>query len=258
MPGRPGTSSRASSAAVLLPLAAVILVTGCGGGRGGGGAAAPATTRAATPPPAQTRAAAFPQAGVILRERVAVRSAPRRSAREVEVLHQFRADNRPTIVFAIGSTDDPSGRSWYRIELPGRTNRLKGWIDAATVKLRTVRARIVIDRGTRTLKLYDRARLRFRTRVAVGRPGMETPLGSFYVVAGFRPTERALGVYAFETSAYSKLSEWPGGGIIGIHGTPQPELLGTAASHGCVRVSNAAARTLERLVPIGAAISIVD
>lgn len=257
MPGRPVLSSRASSAAAVLPLAAVILVAGCGGGRGGG-AAEPAATHAATPPQAKTRAAAFPQAGVILRETVSVRSAPRRSAREVKVLRQFRADNRPTIVFAIGSADDSSGRSWYRIEVPGRTNTLKGWIDAANAKLRPVRARIVIDRGAQTLKLYDRARLRFRTRVAVGRPGMETPLGSFYVVAGFRPTERALGVYAFETSAYSKLSEWPGGGIIGIHGTPQPELLGTAASHGCVRVSNAAARTLERLVPIGAAISVVD
>jgi lipoprotein-anchoring transpeptidase ErfK/SrfK len=60
-----------------------------------------------------------------------------------------------------------------------------------------------------------------------------------------------------ETSAYSKLSEWPGGGIIGIRGTPQPQVLGTAASHGCVRVSNSAARTLERLVPVGTAISIV-
>jgi lipoprotein-anchoring transpeptidase ErfK/SrfK len=67
-----------------------------------------------------------------------------------------------------------------------------------------------------------------------------------------------LGAYALETSAYSNLSEWPGGGIIGIHGTPQPELLGRAVSHGCVRVSNAAALTLERLVPMGAAISIVD
>jgi lipoprotein-anchoring transpeptidase ErfK/SrfK len=252
---RRGTSSPASIAAALLPLAAVILVSGCGGGGGGGGL--PAET-AATPPSVETRAAAFPQAGMILRETIVVRAAPSRSARSIEVLRQFRPDNRPTIVFAVGSVRDRSGESWYRIHVPGRTNALKGWIAATTVKLQTVRTRIVVDRSARTLKLYDQARLRFQTKVAVGRPGTETPTGSFYVRAGFRATEPWLGAYALETSAYSNLSEWPGGGIIGIHGTPQPELLGTAASHGCVRVSNAAALTLARLVPMGAAISIVD
>jgi lipoprotein-anchoring transpeptidase ErfK/SrfK len=200
----------------------------------------------------------FPEAGMMLRETIAVRAAPSRSARAFGVLRQFRPDNRPTIVFAISSVRNRSGASWYRIDVPARTNALKGWIDAATVKLHPVRTRLVIDRSARTLKLYDRARLRFQTRVAVGRPATPTPTGAFYVRAGFRATEPWLGAYALETSAYSKLSEWPGGGIIGIHGTPQPELLGTAVSHGCVRVSNAAALTLERVVPMGAAISIVN
>jgi lipoprotein-anchoring transpeptidase ErfK/SrfK len=204
------------------------------------------------------QAAVFPQAGMILRATIAVRAAPSRSAREIKVLRQFRSDNRPTIVFAIGSVHDRSGASWYRIHVPARVNALRGWIDASTVKLETVRTRIVIDRSARTLKLYDQARLRFRTKVAVGRPGTATPTGDFYVQAGFRATEPMLGAYAFETSAYSTLSEWPGGGIIGIHGTPRPELLGKAVSHGCVRVSNAAALALERLVPMGAAITIVD
>jgi lipoprotein-anchoring transpeptidase ErfK/SrfK len=195
---------------------------------------------------------------MMLREKIAVRAAPRRNARAIGVLRQFRPDNRPTMVFAVGSVRDRRGASWYHISVPARTNALKGWIDAATVNLQTVRTRIVIDRSARTLKLYDRARLRFATRVAVGRAGTETPTGTFYVQAGFRATEPWLGAYALETSAYSKLSEWPGGGIIGIHGTPQPELLGRAVSHGCVRVSNAAALTLERLVPMGAAISIVN
>jgi hypothetical protein len=195
---------------------------------------------------------------MILREKIAVRAAPSRSARAIGVLRQFRPDNRPTIVFAVGSLRNGSGVSWYRIDVPARTNALKGWIDAATVKLHPVRTRLVVDRGARTLKLYKQARLRFQTRVAVGRPATPTPTGTFYVQAGFRATEPWLGAYALETSAYSKLSEWPGGGIIGIHGTPQPELLGRAVSHGCVRVSNAAALTLERLVPMGAAISIVN
>jgi lipoprotein-anchoring transpeptidase ErfK/SrfK len=193
---------------------------------------------------------------VILRDTVVARSAPSAHAHVLAVLRQFRSDNRPTVVFAVGSARDARGRSWYHIDLPGRSNARRGWIAAAAAQLHAVHMRIVIDLSSRTLKFYDRGRLRLRTTVAVGRPGMETPTGDFYVRAEYRASEPALGAYAFETSAYSKLSEWPGGGIIGIHGTPQPQLLGTAASHGCVRVSNTAALRLKRLVRVGTAITI--
>jgi lipoprotein-anchoring transpeptidase ErfK/SrfK len=53
------------------------------------------------------------------------------------------------------------------------------------------------------------------------------------------------------------LTEWPGGGIVGIHGTSKPWLLGQAVSHGCVRVSNQTALALKRLAPVGTPISIV-
>jgi lipoprotein-anchoring transpeptidase ErfK/SrfK len=86
---------------------------------------------------------------------------------------------------------------------------------------------------------------------------METPLGLFYVTAGFRPTDSFLGSYALETSAYSRLTDWPGGGVVGIHGTSQPWLLGRAVSHGCVRVSNAVALQLRRLAPLGTPVRIV-
>jgi hypothetical protein len=53
-------------------------------------------------------------------------------------------------------------------------------------------------------------------------PGAETPTGLFYVQSKFTPTAPILGAYAFETSAYSKPSDWPGGGVVGVHGTPWP------------------------------------
>jgi lipoprotein-anchoring transpeptidase ErfK/SrfK len=94
-------------------------------------------------------------------------------------------------------------------------------------------------------------------KVAVGAPGRETPLGEFYVTARFVPDDPFLGSYALETSAYSRLTEWPGGGKVGIHGTSKPWLLGKAVSHGCVRVSNQTALALRRLAPVGTPISIV-
>lgn len=47
------------------------------------------------------------------------------------------------------------------------------------------------------------------------------------------------------------MSEWPGGGVIGVHGTNQPELLPGRPSHCCIRVRNADIERLARLMPIG-------
>jgi lipoprotein-anchoring transpeptidase ErfK/SrfK len=207
---------------------------------------------------AEAARANVPAAGYISWAQVAVRAKPSREAARTTVLTQFRADFTPRVVLAIGLRRDAHGRpAWYRISLPGRPNGRTGWVPATSVELRPVRKEIVIDRSERTLELRNAGRVELRTRVAVGAYGMETPLGRFYVMAKFRPTAPILGAFAFETSAYSKLSDWPGGGIVGIHGTDTPSLLGQAVSHGCVRVGNDAILRLGELVPVGTPIRIV-
>ena len=190
---------------------------------------------------------------------VAVRAAPRRDARRVTVLRQFRPDYRPQVVLALSQRSDPeSGApSWYRISVPGRPNGRTGWIPAEAADLRPVGELIHIDLSARTLELWSKGHLLLKTRVAVGRPGMETPLGLYYVTWKLVPRAPVLGKFAFETSAYSKLSEWPGGGIVGIHGTYEPQLLGQAVSHGCVRVSNRDILRLRARVGLGTPIRIV-
>lgn len=188
-----------------------------------------------------------------------MRAQPERQAQRTAVLTQFRRDFRFRVVLALGVRRDSSGKpAWYRISLPGRPNGRTGWVPAASLTVKPVHKEIVIDLSERRLELRVGGRVELRTRVAVGARGMETPLGSFYVTAKFRPTAPILGAYAFETSAYSKLSEWPGGGIVGIHGTNTPSLLGQAVSHGCVRVANEAILRLKNLVPVGTPIRIVE
>ena len=199
----------------------------------------------------------FPASGEIVPMRVAVRAEPSPTASRIAVLTQFRSDFRLRIVMAVGSTVGEDGRTWYEVSLPGRPNGRTGWVSARYLALRPTNKEIVIDRSARWLELRQRAKVVLRARVAVGKPGMETPLGFFYVTAKFVPTAHILGAYAFETSAYSKLSDWPGGGVVGIHGTPSPWLLGQAVSHGCVRVHNANILKLRRLVPVGTPIRIV-
>lgn len=207
---------------------------------------------------AEAAGASVPAAGHIEWAHVAVRAKPSRTAARVTVLSQFRPDFRPRVVLALEVRRDGKGRpEWYRISLPGRPNGRTGWVPAASVSVKPVRKEIVIDRSERILELRDSGRVVLRTQVAVGAYGMETPLGRFYVMAKFKPTAPILGAYGFETSAYSKLSEWPGGGVVGIHGTNTPSLLGQAVSHGCVRVANEAILRLRDLVPVGTPIKIL-
>lgn len=200
----------------------------------------------------------FPAAGELLVGRIAVRAAPSPSAHRITVMHQFRSDYRIQELLAVSTRIGTNGQPWYRISVPMRPNGTMGWIPAWSASLAPTESEIVVDRRARTISVYRRGRLALRAEVAVGAPGMETPRGSFYVDARFVPDDPFLGVFALETSAYSKLTEWPGGGVVGIHGTDLPQLLGQAVSHGCVRVSNRTAEALRRLAPLGTPIVIRD
>jgi lipoprotein-anchoring transpeptidase ErfK/SrfK len=215
-------------------------------------AAFAAAGRAAPPQLPRT----YPAAGELVARTVVVRSAPSAQAKRIAVLHDLRADFRAQIVLALELRADRAGALWYRIALPGRPNGRMGWIRASAAVLRPTVAEIVVDRSARTLELRRGGKVQLRTKVAVGARGMETPVGLYYVTSRFVPKDAFFGSYALETSAYSKLSEWPGGGVVGIHGTTRPDLLGKAVSHGCVRVSNSAALVLKRLAPLGTPIKI--
>ena len=201
--------------------------------------------------------ASYPAAGELVVTQVAARANPDPTAALVRRLHQFRSDYRPQVVLATGQAVGADGKPWFRVNLPMRPNGTMGWIPATSVALQPMRTRIVVHRGLRRIEVLRGTKRLLSAKVAVGAPGRETPLGDFYVTARFHPDDPFLGVFALETSAYSRLTEWPGGGVVGIHGTTMPWLLGQAVSHGCVRVSNTTALALQRLIPLGTPISIV-
>jgi hypothetical protein len=216
-----------------------------------GGAAVPAATQAELP----TR---FPAAGELVRT-VAVRSAPSKSARVIRVLRRFRSDSQFQIVLAIGARRGSDGALWYRLSLPGRPNGARGWVRVDVVEARPVRNRIVIRLAARTIEVSRIAdgRLLLHGEVAVGKPSARTPIGSdYYVESAFVPEDPFYGVFALETSAYARATDWPSD-VVGIHGTDRPELLGRAVSHGCVRVSNDVARRLAGLAPLGTPIDVL-
>ncbi len=212
-------------------------------------------TTATTPRSASTQTrieSVFPAAGELLVHSVAVRQTPSPTGRVIKVMHDFRPDFRPQEMLAVRKQIGSDGDVWYRISVPMRPNGTYGWIPASSVSLAPTAGQIVIDLSARTINIFRHGKNAWHGIVAIGAPGRETPLGHYYVAARFVPYhDPFLGVFAVETSAYSKLTEWPGGGVVGIHGTSLPQLLGQAVSHGCVRVSNQTAVALKRLAPLG-------
>jgi hypothetical protein len=204
-------------------------------------------------------AAAFPAAGTFQIRAVRVRTRPSPHAPVIKLMHQFRPDFRRQEVFAVSSRVGSNGQPWYRISVPGRPNGRMGWIPAWSVRLRPTVAKVEVHRRSRRIDLYWHGRRVWRAIIAVGAPGMQTPLGRYYATARFVPHDDPyLAVFAVETSGYSKLTEWPGGGVFGIHGTTAPWLLGQAVSHGCIRVSARTALELRRYVPLGTPIVITN
>jgi lipoprotein-anchoring transpeptidase ErfK/SrfK len=198
-------------------------------------------------------------AGTLDSFRVVVRAKPSSTSRAIRVLKQFRPDFSPQYVLALSTvTNRKTGATtWYRISLPGRPNGQTGWVRASQVELRPVKKRLFINRSERRYEFWHGRKLLRTGRVAVGKPGAETPTGLFYVQGKFFPTAEILGAFAFETSAYSKLTDWPGGGVVGVHGTPWPWLLGQAVSHGCIRLHNDDVLWLRSRMPEGTPIKIV-
>jgi lipoprotein-anchoring transpeptidase ErfK/SrfK len=246
------------AAAVVLPARALAGGTGTsttGASTTGTTATTTTPTTTTTPkpkPPPVPVAKSFPAAGEMLTHSDPVRVAPDPHARVIRVMHQFRPDFRPQEMFAVKVKTGSDGQPWYRVSIPMRPNGTYGWIPAKTVKLSPTHSQIVVNLRSRTIDIYRFNKHKWHGPVAIGAPGRETPIGHYFVAARFVPYHDSfLGVFAVETSAYSKLTEWPGGGVVGIHGTSLPQLLGQAVSHGCVRVSNTTARKLRAYAPLG-------
>src|SRR4051812_38662081 len=190
-----------------------------------------------------------------------IRRAPRPDAASLARLRYYTEDRLPEIYVGLEQAVGADGRAWIRVRIPRRPNGTTGWVPRAALNgWHVSTAFLAIDRRGHEAVLYRGSRAVWRSRVGVGKPGTPTPTGRYYVRERIRNLagNPSYGPVAFGTSAYSRLSDWPGGGVIGIHGTDEPRLIPGAVSHGCVRVPNRAIRRLARLLSVGTPIRISD
>jgi len=192
--------------------------------------------------------------------RARIRTQPRLGGRSLGPLRLLTEDGLPEIYMVLASRVDLRGRTWMHIRLPRRPNGTTGWVLAdALGDLNTVRTKLRINRRTLRATLFRDGRPIWNARIGVGKPGTPTPRGKFYIRERLRNLggRGVYGPWAFGTSAYSVLSDWPGGGVVGIHGTNQPQLIPGRPSHGCIRLTNRSINKLVTLMPLGTPVEIL-
>ena len=191
--------------------------------------------------------------------RASVYRLPSTSARRVARLRYLTEDGPFEVYLVLQSHVDSAARVWLRIRLPMRPSNRTGWVLRRNLgPLHGVRTMLRVNRRTLRATLYRDGRRVWSSAIGVGTAATPTPAGRFWIRSRLRGHRGnpVYGPYAFGTAAYSVLSDWPGGGVIGVHGTDRPELIPGRPSHGCIRVPNAAITRLWRLMPVGTPVRI--
>jgi hypothetical protein len=151
--------------------------------------------------------------------------------------------------------------------IKGRFVRLRPAVTVKTLKRRAATF-VSVDRGSKIVRLFKRLRVVRTYRVAVGAAGYDTPRGMHRVLSKERnptwhvPNRPWAGNLAGQTippgdprnplkAAFIAL-----GGGVGFHGTANLASIGTAASHGCIRMTVPDVISLYNRVPVGAPVLI--
>ncbi|HEX6424232.1 MAG TPA: L,D-transpeptidase [Acidimicrobiales bacterium] len=149
---------------------------------------------------------------------------------------------------------------WLEVLLPIRPNGSTGYVRAADVNVVENPYRIDIALGDHRLVVTKGDEVVADEPIGVGTESTPTPGGKYYIKELLQPPDPggAYGPYAYGLSGFSNvLEEFNGGdGVIGIHGTNEPELIGTDVSHGCIRMSNEAITELAVVLPLGTPVHI--
>lgn len=159
----------------------------------------------------------------------------------------------PQSLLVLDTHESEDGRQWLKVLLPIRPTGSSGWISRNRVVTRRSDLWIEVRKRNRRLVVFKDGRKIRRYRVVIGNPATPTPTGLAAIYERNRqpnPNE-FLGPWALPiTSLSATIKNYGGGpGRIAIHGRGGESYknpLGSARSHGCIRVTNRGIRWLAR------------
>lgn len=226
---------------------------------GSPGAPGPAPA-ASAPPAAPAPSAEFPAyAATAIPTQLVVHSAADPSS-STQRLTNPRPSGAPLTFLLVDNAAATTPGDWLEVFLPVRPNGSTGWVNRTDVALAGVTYRVEVSRSAHRLCLYDRDTLIKELPVGIGTGDTPTPEGRFYLTELLElpdPTG-AYGPFAYGLSGFSDvLTQFNGGqGVIGLHGTNEPDAVGTDVSHGCIRLRNDDITALAKMLPLGTPVQI--
>ena len=182
-----------------------------------------------------------------------VRKSPSSGARAIAKLHFNTEDGPPEIYLALQEYTNAADVDWVKVRIPGRPNGRTGWVPREGLgEFHLIHTQLVVNRRTLKAQLFKNGKKVFQAPVGVGKGSTPTPGGHFWIREKLRGFGPVYGPLAFGTADYSnKLTDWPGGGVVGVHGTNEPNLIPGRPSHGCIRMKNKDILKLSRLMKPG-------
>jgi hypothetical protein len=162
------------------------------------------------------------------------------------------------LIFLVLSEED----DWLEVLLPVQDDDGKGWVRAADVGLSRHDYRIEIELADHRLRVFQGSTNVMDEPIAIGTTDAPEPGGDRYIKELLRPPDPdgPYGQYAYGFSGHSNaLNDFEvGDGVIGIHGTNDPDSIGNDVDHGCIRLSNDAMTRLvdEVGLPLGTPVEI--
>jgi hypothetical protein len=195
--------------------------------------------------------------------RTFARAAPAAGARRRGLVPAVSRWGTPTALLVLADRSGPEGALWLRVLLDRRPNGAAVWLNADDTVLSVDPWHLRVLLRRRRVTVY-RAGRRVRTFAAVvGKAATPTPAGLFAIAAELRQPEPDgfVGSWVLPLTAHSVvLRRFDGGdGQVALHGRGGASLLdplGSARSHGCVRLANSAIAWIARHAPAGTPVSI--
>jgi lipoprotein-anchoring transpeptidase ErfK/SrfK len=155
------------------------------------------------------------------------------------------------------------GQEWVKLLLPWRPNGSSGWMPRDRVVLSRTRYWIQVRTDARLVTVFRNGKRVRRFRAVVGKPSTPTPHGLAAIYEATRQPNPGgfIGPWALPLTIMSNvLYNYGGGpGRVAIHGRAGASLLdplGTAASHGCIRINNEVVSWMAASVPVGTPVRI--
>ena len=186
---------------------------------------------------------------------VEVFASPSEDSEITHVMDNPTLTNGPLVFLTIQNAGD-----WQEVLLPVRPNGSSGWVRTTDVGLAEHLFRIQVDLQDFRMRVFEDGQPLFDAVAGVAAYNTPTPGGIYYTTELLAPLipNTAYGAFAYGLSGFSEVFETFNGGPgqLGIHGTNEPETLGTAVSAGCIRLHNDDIGRLTNFLPLGVPVTV--